>query len=281
MEPKKIKTDDLCVTDATSDLAKDLDHLFTKKFVYTRNSEWSVEKTSLFCSFALRNTAQQCLSTQQENSSKLDSSSQKQNGIACPTDIQKRLEQCSASESCASKMTNIYTGQSDMIHSFHGCSANQVEDNVLQSNETNRAVIFHDGGQTTGESQQIQVGAINKLQHMCTAHGKSLLTLKDSLGLQSHSLQPLSHKNVFVPRCQICQQEKLLLPDRWECDVLLSLKEKLNAIKDRLSDKDMALWHQHTSSTNLAGNRFFIRLSETLVKTQTLFLPIPIIAYAY
>ncbi|KAK2868896.1 hypothetical protein Q7C36_000767 [Tachysurus vachellii] len=39
----------------------------------------------------------------------------------------------------------------------------------------------------------------------------------------------------------------------WSHPPLQALKNSLNEVKDRLSDKDLSVWHQHTCSTNRAG----------------------------
>lgn len=42
--------------------------------------------------------------------------------------------------------------------------------------------------------------------------------------------------------------------DDWEIEELMTLKSNLNSLKDKLSDKDIVKWHQHTTFMNLAGN---------------------------
>ncbi|CAG2220323.1 AFT [Mytilus edulis] len=42
--------------------------------------------------------------------------------------------------------------------------------------------------------------------------------------------------------------------DDWEIKELKTLKSNLNSLKDKLSDKDIVKWHQHTTFMNLAGN---------------------------
>ncbi|XP_063424264.1 cap-specific mRNA (nucleoside-2'-O-)-methyltransferase 2-like [Mytilus trossulus] len=42
--------------------------------------------------------------------------------------------------------------------------------------------------------------------------------------------------------------------DDWEIKELMTLKSDLNSLKDKLSDKDIVKWHQHTTFMNLAGN---------------------------
>jgi cap2 methyltransferase len=42
--------------------------------------------------------------------------------------------------------------------------------------------------------------------------------------------------------------------DYWEISELMKLKSTLNSLKDKLSDKDIVKWHEHTTFMNLAGN---------------------------
>lgn len=41
--------------------------------------------------------------------------------------------------------------------------------------------------------------------------------------------------------------------DEWQIEETQQMKIKLNAVKDKLSDKDICMWHQHTGQMNLAG----------------------------
>jgi hypothetical protein len=54
------------------------------------------------------------------------------------------------------------------------------------------------------------------------------------------------------------QRVAMTLPSPWQCDTLMTLKVELNKLKDQLSDKEMLVWHQHTSATNPAGAFVFL-----------------------
>lgn len=41
---------------------------------------------------------------------------------------------------------------------------------------------------------------------------------------------------------------------KWVHPVLQGMKEKLNKVKDKLSDKEIYAWHEHTKFMNIAGN---------------------------
>ena len=47
--------------------------------------------------------------------------------------------------------------------------------------------------------------------------------------------------------------ENLFKTDRWEINELMKLKQKLNDTRDRLNEKDIKVWKQHTSKTNMTG----------------------------
>ena len=47
--------------------------------------------------------------------------------------------------------------------------------------------------------------------------------------------------------------ENLFTADRWEASKLMELKQKLNDTRNRLNEKDIKVWKQHTSKTNMTG----------------------------
>lgn len=47
--------------------------------------------------------------------------------------------------------------------------------------------------------------------------------------------------------------QNLFNTDRWEINELMVLKKRLNDTRDRLNEKDIQVWKQHTSKTNMTG----------------------------
>jgi len=47
--------------------------------------------------------------------------------------------------------------------------------------------------------------------------------------------------------------ENLFTTDRWQINELIELKKKLNDTRNRLNEKDIKVWKQHTSKTNMTG----------------------------
>ena len=47
--------------------------------------------------------------------------------------------------------------------------------------------------------------------------------------------------------------ENLFNTDRWEISQLMVLKKRLNDTRDRLNEKHIQVWKQHTSKTNMTG----------------------------
>jgi hypothetical protein len=45
----------------------------------------------------------------------------------------------------------------------------------------------------------------------------------------------------------------LFTSDRWEINGLMQLKQKLNNTRNRLNEKDIKVWKQHTTKTNMTG----------------------------
>lgn len=56
--------------------------------------------------------------------------------------------------------------------------------------------------------------------------------------------------------------------------LLQTLKTSLNEVKNRLSDKDLEVWHQHTNSTNRAGKVIGTVRNCSSVRLQGLSLPL-------
>ena len=51
----------------------------------------------------------------------------------------------------------------------------------------------------------------------------------------------------------LLSSENLFQTDRWEIEELMELKKKLNDTRNRLNEKDIKVWKQHTSKTNMTG----------------------------
>ncbi|CAF1343216.1 unnamed protein product [Adineta steineri] len=48
-------------------------------------------------------------------------------------------------------------------------------------------------------------------------------------------------------------KENLFITDKWDIEELLQLKKKLNNTRNRLNEKDIKVWKQHTQKTNMTG----------------------------
>ncbi|CAF4611423.1 unnamed protein product [Rotaria sp. Silwood1] len=51
----------------------------------------------------------------------------------------------------------------------------------------------------------------------------------------------------------ILLSDNLFKTDRWDIEELIQLKQKLNDTRNRLNEKDIKVWKQHTSKTNMTG----------------------------
>ncbi|CAF3006173.1 unnamed protein product [Rotaria sp. Silwood2] len=69
----------------------------------------------------------------------------------------------------------------------------------------------------------------------------------------------LFHKKKNFPIVTSLKDKSLLLSDnlfktnRWDIEELIQLKQKLNDTRNRLNEKDIKVWKQHTSKTNMTG----------------------------
>ncbi|CAF0933640.1 unnamed protein product [Didymodactylos carnosus] len=51
--------------------------------------------------------------------------------------------------------------------------------------------------------------------------------------------------------------EKLFTTERWKIPELMALKESINTTRNRLNEKDIKVWHEHTRKTNMTGQVAF------------------------
>ncbi|XP_062622389.1 cap-specific mRNA (nucleoside-2'-O-)-methyltransferase 2-like [Saccostrea cucullata] len=87
---------------------------------------------------------------------------------------------------------------------------------------------------------------------------------KRKLSGTGNQLDPSSKqkiKTLFYKKFKYNRVNKWHLPSlfkkegqKWTHPVLQSLKEKLNCVKDKLSDKEIYSWHEHTKFMNIAGS---------------------------
>ncbi|CAF1482607.1 unnamed protein product, partial [Adineta ricciae] len=56
-----------------------------------------------------------------------------------------------------------------------------------------------------------------------------------------------------LKNCSLLLRENLFQGDRWEIEELMQLKRRLNDTRNRLNEKDIKVWKQHTGKTNMTG----------------------------
>jgi hypothetical protein len=81
----------------------------------------------------------------------------------------------------------------------------------------------------------------------------------DEFRLVNQGRDELFDKNKTLPKIvplknrSLLLAENLFITDRWEIARLLELKGQLNNTRNRLNEKDIKVWKQHTGKTNMTG----------------------------
>ncbi|CAF3614310.1 unnamed protein product [Rotaria socialis] len=102
-------------------------------------------------------------------------------------------------------------------------------------------------------------------------HGNSYQHNQNSYGGHNSSLADEQHRLVYQGKDELFDKKKtfpmigplkdkslllsqnLFKTDRWDIEQLIKLKQKLNATRNRLNEKDIKVWKQLTSKTNMTG----------------------------
>ena len=87
-----------------------------------------------------------------------------------------------------------------------------------------------------------------------------LVNLKENESrLVNQGRDELFDKNKIFPKVEPLKEKSLLLSqnlfvaDKWNIARLLELKDQLNNTRNRLNEKDIKVWKQHTGKTNMTG----------------------------
>lgn len=206
--------------------------LFQKEFCYIKSSRWTLETTSLFRNFTkgeeLKSSKQLCTCGRVKNKTAWQDTSELCTHQTLSSSLNK--------DCLMGEIKNIPLHDSVRCACYNGKHGELETAFVVKSQtETERS------GCSQGEAAQL---------HTChDTHS------------HSHCCHHLNHyENISKPNQTVNLEEKrqrqmrgLYLSKAWPHNELLGLKDNLNSLKDQLSDKEMVVWHQHTSSTNLAG----------------------------
>jgi len=90
-------------------------------------------------------------------------------------------------------------------------------------------------------------------------HGGNSSLTDDENRLVNQGRDELFNKKKIFPLVTSLKDKSLLLSenlfttDRWEINELIELKKKLNDTRNRLNEKDIKVWKQHTSKTIMTG----------------------------
>jgi hypothetical protein len=99
----------------------------------------------------------------------------------------------------------------------------------------------------------------NSYRHFQSNRGDISLLKDDEYRLVHQGRNELFDKKKNFPTVPYLKDKSLLLSenlftsDRWEINELMQLKQKLNNTRNRLNEKDIKVWKQHTSKTNMTG----------------------------
>ncbi|XP_076436686.1 uncharacterized protein LOC143276151 isoform X2 [Babylonia areolata] len=170
-----------------------LGRLFSKKYIYSRNDEWSLKSTSVF------------------------------------SPLMQKYPTGSA-----------ITGEGVTKTGVEDCKQNQP----ISSTQSD---VRHDSAKDWTSSTH----RFHAVDHGVRTSPQSSPQIKSPRFLDGP--QPSKFRRRMAPTRRPSPKMKVTLPSPWQYETLIAEKDKLNALKDKLSDKEMIAWHQHTNSTNLAG----------------------------
>lgn len=245
MERKKKKLSADCQLDADGSEQETIQCLFSKKFVYSKGSQWSLKSTSVFGHFT-----EETGTGQGGNDHSIHTHSREveaeDHRLSCHQQPQVPDGNTRSGFSAAEKPRNapeaVESTKEPRIteqRSQEGSIGSPFPD--VRQSETD---LFPDGEKGGSKASPVRQG-----HH---SHWS-----QKSPHFVGGSRAPFGNANKFrrkaVPAQRRLKRVRVVLPPPWQCDTLIGVKDELNALKDKLSDKEMIVWHQHTNSTNLAG----------------------------
>lgn len=89
-------------------------------------------------------------------------------------------------------------------------------------------------------------------------NGQVFLTEEESLLVNQGKNELFRKKQTFsiiisLKDYSLLLRKNLFQEDRWEIEELMQLKRRLNDTRNRLNEKDIKVWKQHTGKTNMTG----------------------------
>jgi len=252
MERKKKKMSTECQQPHTdSGEQETIQRLFNKKFVYSnKHSQWSLKSTSVFGRFTAKPGPEQGCDDHPDS---LQEKDQTQGGLFCHQQS-KGLDGNTCSEFRGDSSRNVpeAVGPKELRLTEQRSNVGG-EENLFP--EKRNTVADTDSPMDLCGLEQEEKSKVSPVKHRRSSWRHDPQSKSPHFAEGRHNqfgnANKFRRKNVPVQR-QL-KRVRVDLPAPWQCDTLISLKDELNALKDKLSDKEMIAWHQHTNSTNLAS----------------------------
>ena len=252
MERKKKKMSTDCQQPHTDGGEQDtIQRLFNKKFVYSnKHSQWSLKPTSVFGRFTAKpGTEQGC----DDHPDSLQEKDWMHSRLFCHQQP-KGLDGNTCSEFRGDTLRNVPEafGPKELRLTEQRSNIGGEENLFPEKRDT---VTDTDSQMDLCGLEQEEKSKASPVKHRHSSwrHYPQSKSPHFAEGRHSQFGNANKFRRKVVPVQRQLKRVKVDLPPPWQCDTLISLKDKLNALKDKLSDKEMITWHQHTNSTNLAG----------------------------
>jgi hypothetical protein len=125
-------------------------------------------------------------------------------------------------------------------------------------------MLYHNLNNFRGNKWQDLSSAQHRYKKNTTQHFQSNYVDASQLNDDEYRLVHQGRKELFdkkknfssIPSLKdksLLLSENLFTSDRWEINELMQLKQKLNNIRNCLNEKDISVWKQHTTKTNMTG----------------------------
>ena len=243
MERKKKKLRAECQLHTDGSDQDTMHRLFNKKFVYSKCSQWSLKSTSVFRQFSRKPEKEQGFVDHTNSLEAKDGMKDRLSSHQHPKDPDGNTHSEFTADSSRTVSEVIRPEEPRLMEQKSKVCG---EENVCSETCENEMDLCLEQ-----EGESSKASPVKHRHSSCGSPQSKSPHFLEGRHAQFGNANKFRRKVVSVQR-QL-KKVRVDLPPPWQCDTLITVKNELNALKDKLSDKEMIAWHQHTTSTNMAG----------------------------